>query len=170
MPSQNMNRPGRFFMTVGVAVVLPVLAAFGHAAITPVAAAGIESSITVKADHATVVALAGDPATVVIGNALFADLTLKKGMIVIHGRQFGTTNVIVMDKNNVELANFELNVVRGGSYNLTIYKAGSAYSHVCAPVCESALQVGDNADHFGSVNTAMSTKMAISAGAGGLTE
>lgn len=169
MPSLTMNRPLRFLMTIAVAVV-PVLAVLGHASVAPVAAAGLDSSITVKADHATMVALAGDPATVVIGNALFADLTLKKGMIFIHGRQFGTTNVIVLDKDNVELANFELNVVRGGSHNLTIYKAGSAYSHVCAPVCESALQVGDNADHFGSVNTAMSTKMAISAGAGGLTK
>ena len=168
MPRQTVNRPTRFVMKMGVAAILPVLAAFTP--IDPVAAAGLDSSITVKADHATVVALAGDPATVVIGNALFADLTLKKGMIVIHGRQFGTTNVIVMDKENAELANFELNVVRGGSNNLTIYKAGSAFSHVCAPVCESALQVGDNAEHFGSVNTAMSTKMAISAGAGDLTE
>jgi Flp pilus assembly secretin CpaC len=168
MPSQTVNRPSRLFMWLGVAAALPVLAAFTP--IAPVAAEGLDSSITVKADHATVVALAGDPATVVIGNALYADLTLKKGMIVIHGRQFGSTNVIVMDKENVELANFELNVIRGGSNNLTIYKAGAAFSHVCAPVCESALQVGDDADHFSSVNSAMSTKMAISAGAGDLTK
>ena len=168
MPSQSMSRPVRILMRIGVGVILPVLAAVTP--IAPVGAAGLESSITVKADQATVVALAGNPSTVVIGNALFADVTLNKGMIVIHGRQFGTTNVIVLDKDNVELADFELNVVRGGSHNLTIYKAGSAYSHVCAPVCESALQVGDNAEHFGSVNTAMSTKMAISAGAGGLTQ
>ena len=163
MPSQTTNRARRFLKMTGVAFVVPLLAALGQA---PVAAAEMDSSITVKADQATLVALEGDPATVVIGNALFADVSLEKGMIVIHGRQFGTTNVIVLDKDNTELANFELHVVRGGSQNLTIYKAGSAYSHVCAPVCESALQVGDNAEHFNNVNSAMSTKLGLSMGAG----
>jgi len=163
MPSQTTNRTRRFLKMTGVALVVPLLAALGQA---PLAAAETDSSITVKADQATLVALQGDPATVVIGNALFADVSLKKGMIVIHGRQFGTTNVIVLDKDSTELAHFELHVVRGGSQNLTIYKAGSAYSHVCAPVCESALQVGDNADHFNNVNSAMSTKLGLSMGAG----
>lgn len=167
MPSHNPNRALRFLATIVVALAAPAWAAYAQ---TPVSEIRLDSSITVKADYATMVALAGDPATVVIGNALFADITLKKGMIFIHGRQFGTTNVIVLDKDNSKLADFELHVVRGGSQNLTIYKAGSAYSHVCAPVCESALQVGDNADHFGSVNSAMSTKMQISAGAGQLTQ
>jgi hypothetical protein len=74
--------------------------------------------------------------------------------------------VIVLDKDNKELANFELHVVRGGSNNLTIYKAGSAFSHVCAPVCEGALQVGDDAGHFGAINAAISTKIGLSSAAG----
>lgn len=163
MPNQFTDHVQRFLKTIGVTLVVALLVAFGQA---PVGAAELDSSVTVKADQATLVALEGEPATVVIGNALFADITLKKGMIFIHGRQFGTTNVIVLDKENDKLAEFELHVVRGGSQNLTIYKAGSAYSHVCAPVCEKALQVGDNAEHFDSVNSAMSTKLGLSMGAG----
>jgi len=162
MPNQTSSRAQRLLMRIGVALIVPVLAGIGE---STVSAAELAPSVTVKADQATLVALAGDPAAVVIGNALFADVSLRKGMIVIHGRQFGTTNVIVLDKNNVELASFELHVVRGGSHNLTIYKAGAAFSHVCAPVCESALQVGDNAEHFGSVNSAISTKLQLSTGA-----
>ena len=166
MIGQTTNRAVRFLMRIGVALVVPVGAVLGQISAVPVAAAGLDSSITVKADQATLVALEGEPATVVIGNALFADITLKKGMIFIHGRQFGTTNVIVLDKENSKLAEFELHVVRGGSQNLTIYKAGSAYSHVCAPVCEKALQVGDNAEYFANVNSAMSTKLGLSMGVG----
>jgi hypothetical protein len=141
------------------------VAVFAVAAFLPVAIAGSSPSITVKADQATIVALAGDPATVIIGNALFADITLKKGMIFIHGRQWGTTNVIILDKENEELANFELNVVRGGSQNVTVRKGISAFSYLCAPSCEGALQVGDNADHFGSISSAMATKLQLSTGA-----
>jgi hypothetical protein len=111
-------------MTMGVALAIPMLAASGQASAAPME---LDSSVTVVADQATMVALAGEPATVVIGNALYADISLEKGMVFIHGRQFGTTNVIVLDKDNKELANFELHVVRGGSNNLTIYKAGSAF-------------------------------------------
>jgi Flp pilus assembly secretin CpaC len=170
MPTKASSRTSRFLKPFAVSLLVPLFTLLSQAQHATAAAIDVDSSVTVKADQATLVALAGEPATVVIGNALYADVTLKKGMIVIHGRQFGTTNVIVLDKDNIELANFELHVVRGGSNNLTIYKAGSAFSHVCAPVCESALQVGDNAEHFGAVNSAMSTKLQLSTGAGGLTE
>jgi len=149
-------------MRIVAALALPVCAV---AALAPGAIAEPGPTVTVKADQATLVALAGDPATVVIGNSLFADITLKKGMIVIHGRQYGTTNVIILNKENAELASFELNVVRGGSQNVTVRKGISAFSYLCAPSCEGALQVGDNADHFSSISSAMATKLQLSTGA-----
>ncbi|HUF44711.1 MAG TPA: pilus assembly protein N-terminal domain-containing protein, partial [Aestuariivirgaceae bacterium] len=108
MPSQSTNRTLRLLMRIGVALAVPVCAVIGQA---PLATAEPVSSVTVKADQATLVALAGEPATVVIGNSLFADVSLKQGMIVIHGRQFGTTNVIVLDQDGAQLAAFELHVV-----------------------------------------------------------
>lgn len=162
MPGKTRTCPHRLARGTVAAFVLAVCAVAG---IVPAAIAGSSSTITVKADQATIVALAGDPATVVIGNSLFADITLKKGMIFIHGRQYGTTNVIILDKENEELASFELNVVRGGSQNVTVRKGISAFSYLCAPSCEGALQVGDNADHFGSISSAMATKLQLSTGA-----
>ena len=167
MPGKSNNRAHRVLMRIGVAIGLPACVAMSLA---PVAAAEPGSSVTVKADQATLVALAGDPATVLIGNALFADVTLKKGMIFIHGRQYGTTNVIVLDKENAKLADFELHVVRGGSQNVTITKGNSAFSYLCAPSCQSSLQVGDNAEYFDSVSSGMSAKQQLSTGAGKLGE
>jgi hypothetical protein len=167
MPSQTTNRASRLFMRLGVALAIPLWAVAGQ---SPVAAAQSATSITVKADQATLVAISGDPATVVVGNSLFADVSMKQGMIVIHGRHFGTTNVIVLDQEGAQLASFEVNVVRGGSQNVTIYKAGSAFSYLCAPACESALQVGDDADYYGSINSGVSQKLQLSAGAGKLSD
>jgi hypothetical protein len=167
MPSQTTNRALRLFTRLGVALALPVWAV---AAQPSVAAADPASSITVKADQATLVALAGDPATVVVGNSLFADVSMKQGMIVIHGRHFGTTNVIVLDQQGAQLASFELHVVRGGSQNVTIYKAGSAFSYLCAPACESTLQVGDNSAYYDSINSGVSQKLGLSTGASKLSQ
>jgi hypothetical protein len=163
MPSGTKTRGHRLLMKIVVPLALPVIAVIG---LTPVATANPGSTVTVKADQATLVALAGEPATVVVGNSLFAEVSLEKGMIVIHGRQYGTTNVIVLDKENAELASFELHVVRGGSQNVTVRKGTSAFSYLCAPACEGALQVGDNADHFDSISSGMSTKLQLSTGAG----
>lgn len=163
MPGKSKKRSQRLLMEIGVALAAVI-------SLAPAATAEPGSSVTVKADQATLVALAGDPATVLIGNALYADVTLKKGMIFIHGRQYGTTNVIVLDKQNTELANFELHVVRGGSQNVTITKGNSAFSYLCAPSCQSSLQVGDNADYFGSVSAGMATKQQLSTGAGDLSD
>lgn len=127
-------------------------------------ASAAENSITVKADQARLVAINGEPATIVIGNPLFAEVSVKDGVVVIHGRHFGTTNVLVLDQAGDVLSDFELHVVRGGSQNVTVYKAGSAFSYLCAPKCESTLQVGDNSDYFGAVNTEISAKYGLSTG------
>ncbi len=162
MPSS--TKTGSRRLLIGIAVALAVTMS---APMTPVAFAEPGPTVTVKTDQATLVALGGDPATVVVGNTLFAEVSLKKGMIFIHGRQYGTTNVIVLDKENAELANFELHVVRGGSQNVKVVKGNSAFSYLCAPSCESALQVGDNAEYFASISSGMSTKLQLSTGAAG---
>ena len=167
MPSTTRTPSHRLLMRIAVALALPLGAVIAQA---PAEAAGPGSTVTVKTDQATLVALAGDPATVVVGNTLFAEVSLKKGMIFIHGRQYGTTNIIVLDKDNAELANFELHVVRGGSQNVKVVKGNSAFSYLCAPSCESALQVGDNAEYFTSISSGMSTKLQLSTGASGSTQ
>ena len=167
MAGKPRKRAHRLVTRIAVAIGVPACAAMSLAS---VAAAEPVPSVTVKADQATLVALAGEPATVLIGNALFADVTLKKGMIFIHGRQYGTTNVIVLDKENAKLADFELHVVRGGSQNVTITKGNSAFSYLCAPNCQSSLQVGDNSEYFDSVSSGMSAKQQLSMGAGKLGE
>ena len=167
MAGKPRKRAHRLVTRIGVAIGVTACAAMSLAS---VAAAEPVPSVIVKADQATLVALAGEPATVLIGNALFADVTLKKGMIFIHGRQYGTTNVIVLDKDNAKLADFELHVVRGGSQNVTITKGNSAFSYLCAPNCQSSLQVGDNSEYFDSVSSGMSAKQQLSMGAGKLGE
>jgi hypothetical protein len=126
--------------------------------------------ITVKSDQAKAVAVSGEPATVVVGNPLYADVSVQEKMIVIHGRQFGTTNVLVFDQAGNVLSDIELHVVRGGNANVTVYKAGGSWSYLCAPSCESALQVGDNAEYYNNLNTEISAKVGLSTGASKLND
>lgn len=151
-----------------VATALATLGALLIATSDPAAAE--PTTVTVKADQAKLLALSGEPKTVVVGNPVYADVSIKQGMIVVHGRHFGTTNVLILDGGGNELGNFELQVVRDTSNSVTVYKAGSPYSYSCTPACEGALQVGDNQGHYESINSGISSKLQLSTGASGLTQ
>jgi Pilus formation protein N terminal region len=122
-------------------------------------------SITVGADHATIVPVAGTPSAVIVGNPLFADVSVQKGVIIVHGRNFGATNVIVLDIDGNQLASFNVNVTNASERIVSVYKAGQAWSSVCAPVCEYTLTTGEDQEWFKVLNEQHSSKASQSAGA-----
>lgn len=107
-----------------------------------------ESTITVQADRAKIVSIAGTPASIIIGNPTFADVSVRTGKIVVHGRHFGTTNLLILDDKGDEIANFELNVVQRQSKAVVVYKGGLRHTYSCAPNCEVTLSVGDDLVYF----------------------
>ena len=107
-----------------------------------------ENVITVEADRAKIVPIAGEPSAVIIGNPTFADVTVRRGKLIVHGRHFGTTNLLILDDKGEQLANFELSVVQRPVQGIVMYKAGSRETYSCAPNCEVTLAVGDSPDYF----------------------
>ncbi len=135
---------------------------------TPVHA---ENAITVSADHARVVNVAGEPAAIIVGNPTFADVSVRNGKLVIHGRHFGSTNVVVLDDAGEQLANFELNVTRKPTRAIVMFKAGNRESYTCAPKCEATLSVGDSEQFFSKmVQPQISGKTEAAAAAAKLAE
>jgi hypothetical protein len=122
-------------------------------------------SVTVGADHATIVSVAGTPSAVVVGNPLFADVSVQRGVIIVHGRNFGATNVIVLDIDGNQLASFDVNVTNAGERTVSVYKAGQAWSSVCAPMCEYTLSTGEDQEWFKVLNEQHTSKASQSAGA-----
>jgi hypothetical protein len=123
------------------------------------------ASITVGADHARVVSVAGTPSAVVVGNPMFADVSVQQGVIIVHGRNFGATNVIVLDIDGNQLAAFDVNVTSTGDRNISVFKAGRAFSSVCAPLCQYTLQTGEDQEWFKILNEQHTGKAGQSAGA-----
>ena len=151
------------------ASALTLAAALSAAALTSPALG--ENSITVAADRAKIVNVAGDPAAVIIGNPTFADVTVRSGKIIVHGRHFGSTNLLILDDDGEQLANFELNVVKKKSESIVLYKAGLRETYSCHPNCEVTLSVGDNPDYFEKkVSTQIAGKTATAQGAAKLAE
>ncbi len=123
------------------------------------------SDVVVMADQAKMLSVAGEPSTIVVGNPIIADATVAGSQIFVHGRNFGSTNLIVLDKQGNQLANLDVTVMQGGDNNLTVFRGGGKYSYVCAPQCQVISQVGDKTDFFDAVTDATTKKNGLIVGA-----
>ena len=108
--------------------------------------------------------MAGEVSTVVVGNPSIADATIQGSNVFIHGRSFGSTNLIVLDRQGSQIANLDVTVMQGGNHNLTVFRAGGKYSYVCEPQCQVALQIGDKVDFFDAVNDESTKKIGLATG------
>jgi Flp pilus assembly secretin CpaC len=138
-------------------------AAFALAAST---AAQADTDVVVKADEAKMLAVSGTPVTVVVGNPNIADVTFQNNNLFIHGRNYGSTNVIVLDSQGNQLAALAVTVMLNGSHNVNVFRAGAKYSYACADICESAIQVGDAKDYFDTLEQQNTKKKKLATEAG----
>ena len=135
------------------------------------APANAQNSITVEADRAKIVNITGSPSAIIIGNPTFADVTVRTGKLIIHGRHFGTTNLLILDGKGEQIANFELNVVQRKVEGVVMYKAGARETYSCAPNCEVTLSVGDSEEYFSKrVSSQITGKTAAATSAARLSE
>jgi hypothetical protein len=123
------------------------------------------SDIVVMSDQAKLVSVSGKPGVVVVGNPSIADVTVQGDRVFVHGRNWGTTNLIVLDRSGNQIAIFDVTVMAGGANNVGVYKAGNKFSFVCDPNCETSLQVGDYHNHLKDIHEEMTGKSALAMGA-----
>lgn len=129
---------------------------------TPASLAAQE--LIIKTDQTQLISVSGTPGAVVIGNPSIADATVHGNKLFVHGRAYGSTNLIILDENGNQLSALDITVMLGGQNNLQIYKAGARYSYVCAPDCQATLQSGDTPDWFGDISKMDSKKSGAATG------
>jgi len=105
--------------------------------------------VIVTVDRAKVFRISRPAATVIIGNPSIADATVEDDItLVLTGRSFGVTNLIVLDLDGNPIVD-ETIVVRGHEANtVRIYRREERVTLACAPICEPTLTIGDNSDTF----------------------
>ena len=104
--------------------------------------------LVVFTDQTQIIDLPREPGIVIVGNPSIADASIEGQKVFLHGRSYGTTNVIILDQKGAQIADFEIDVQLGGRNNVALFKAGQQYSFVCAPNCEVAMHVGDDPGWF----------------------
>lgn len=141
---------------IACAALLTVLA-------TPAEAA---SEIVINADQAKIISVPGQPGMVVVGNPTIADVTVKGDQVVLMGRNYGVTNLIILDREGNQLAALDVTVQITDKNAVHVFKAGGRMSLACAPMCEQTLQVGDDPSKvFDPLSKQMQTKSDMASGA-----
>ncbi|WP_319411508.1 pilus assembly protein N-terminal domain-containing protein [uncultured Cohaesibacter sp.] len=113
--------------------------------------------IQVKMDRAKVMRVSRPASMVIIGNPAIADATIKDSKtLIITGKQFGTTNLIVLDAAGEPIADELLSVSSATESNVVVYKGADRYTLHCSPDCEPIYRVGDQKDSLTTLSEGIS--------------
>jgi Pilus formation protein N terminal region len=125
------------------------LARIAVLATTLAAPARAGAPIIVELDQATIAKLPERVSTIVIGNPLIADVALQAGgLMVITGKGYGTTNMIMLDRSGAVLSEQSIRVLGAQENVVVVYRGVSRESYSCAPLCERRVTLGDTPEFF----------------------
>lgn len=114
-----------------------------------VAAASAAEPIAVTVDRAKVLHISQPADVVIIGNPAIADATIQNSQtLIITGRSFGTTNLIVLDKQGRSIADNLVTVQPADDQVVTVYRRDSRETLSCTPECAPVMALGDNTTAF----------------------
>jgi Flp pilus assembly secretin CpaC len=130
------------------AVLLTAVGFVGCVAVVPGAAAN-DRAIRVDIDYARVVKIPQGAQTLVIGNPLIADVTMLKNsqLMVITGKSFGATNLIVLDKSGAQVGESIVTVVPSED-KLVVQRGTHRESLSCNPKCGRAVDLADDVQYM----------------------
>ena len=111
-----------------------------------VAAQAQEDMLRVYMDHARVLKLDRPVSKVIIGNSDVADATVADSRtIVLTGRNFGTTNLVLLDSDGNAIVDERILVSIDEGNTVRVYKATDRTVLSCTPNCEQHAATGQAA-------------------------
>src|SRR6266566_1040405 len=99
-------------------------------------------------DQAQIMPLPDRVGTIIIGNPLIADVALQAGgTMVVTGKGYGSTNLIVLDRAGTTVMTKTIQVV-GPRDAVVVYRGIDRESYSCTPTCERRITLGDAPPYF----------------------
>jgi Flp pilus assembly secretin CpaC len=103
--------------------------------------------ISVNVNMARILRLSGPAATVIVGNPGIADVTIQDPRtLILTGKAYGQTNLIVLDASGEPVADTLVEVVQMQASTVTVFQGANRTSLACSPVCQSTVMLGDSTD------------------------
>ncbi|ESR24827.1 pilus assembly protein N-terminal domain-containing protein [Lutibaculum baratangense] len=146
-----------------------MIARFGGAAFLaallalPCAAAA--ETVTLGLDEAEVLRLDQPANTIIVGNPAIADaLVQSPQLLVVTGKSYGATNLIVLDAAGEKVGEYALQVGAEARTTVTVQRGPSRYSYSCTPNCNGMLTPGTQKDDFDTLQQQFEGRIGLSRG------
>jgi len=106
--------------------------------------------IRIDMDYARLVKMPPGAKTLVLGNPTIADATLLRdgGMLVVSGKSFGATNLIILDKTGARVLETLISVVPAQDKLVVFRGVDRRESLACDPLCARAIDAADDSQHL----------------------
>lgn len=105
------------------------------------------AAINVNVNMARILRINAAAATVIVGNPGIADVTIQDPQtLILTGKSFGQTNLIILDNAGNPIADTMVEVVQMQAGVVTVYQGQARTSLACAPICQSTIMMGDDAN------------------------
>lgn len=102
-------------------------------------------AVTVNVNMARVLRISAPATTVIVGNPGIADVTIQDPMtLILTGKSYGQTNLIVMDGRGEPIADTLIEVTQMQAGVMTVYQGQARTTLACAPVCQPVVMMGDD--------------------------
>jgi len=119
-------------------------------------------TVSVNVNMARILRIASPAATVIIGNPGVADVTIQDPQtLVLTGRSYGSTNLIILDSIGNPIADIILKVITVKGDFMTVYQGSARTTLSCAPNCQPTIMLGDDTNF--TANSITSSTMVSSA-------
>jgi Flp pilus assembly secretin CpaC len=123
---------------------LALVSALGIATV-PASGEATTAPVSVKVNMARILRISSPANTVIIGNPRVADVTIQDPQtLVLTGKSYGQTNMIVLDAQGNAIADTLIEVVQAQADIVTVYMGASRTTLACAPVCQPTIMLGDD--------------------------
>jgi Flp pilus assembly secretin CpaC len=97
------------------------------------------TGIEVTMNQAKIVKLSRPADTIVVGNPAIADASVQDAStIVLTGKGFGVTNLVILDAEGKPIIDEQVTVVRQDASSVRIYRRAEIQTMSCTPYCESS--------------------------------
>ncbi|MBI1868794.1 MAG: pilus assembly protein N-terminal domain-containing protein [Methylocystis sp.] len=108
-----------------------------------------DKAILVDLDRARVVRMPEGAQTLVVGNPMVADITMLKSnqLMVITGKSFGTTNLILLDQTGNQVGETTIHVLPNKD-NLVVQRGLRRESYSCYPDCTPTIDLADDKEYL----------------------
>lgn len=103
------------------------------------AAPAFAEGIAVLVNQAKIVKLSRNADTIIVGNPEIADASVQDAStLVLTGKGFGVTNLVVLDHDGQTIVDEQVTVSRQSVNSVRVYRRASVQTLSCTPVCEAA--------------------------------